>query len=140
TRDNAIEIKGIVPPQLDGRGNITSVRRAALPIRAHSEEPSVKPPIVYNVAIQDSRMTFEFFVESKFIPEHVEHKTLAGKTHYQAILKHLLKPESVNCMFRSVSPAKPRLKAMPDWPYLDDVQLCDLKSDHVRQLVLSASD
>ena len=44
-------------------------------------------------------MTFEFFVESKFIPEHVEHKTFAGKTHYQAILKHLLRPETVNRVF-----------------------------------------
>jgi integrase len=92
----------------------------------------------YNAAIQDPRMTFGFFVESKFIPEHVEHKTPAGRTHYQAILKHLLKPETVNRMFRSENPAKPKLKSAPDWPYLDEVQLCDLKPDHVRSLILSA--
>ena len=51
-------------------------------------------------------MTFAFFVESKFIPEHVEHKTLAGKTHYTSILKHLLKPETVNRMFRSAKSRK----------------------------------
>ncbi len=92
----------------------------------------------YNVAIQDSRMSFAFFVESKFIPEHVEHKALAGKTHYQSILKHLLKPKTVNRMFRSRNAGNPKLKSVPDWPYLDDVQLCDLKADHVRSLVSSA--
>jgi len=30
--------------------------------------------------IQNARMTFKSFVETKFIPEHVEHKTLAGRT------------------------------------------------------------
>jgi integrase len=80
-------------------------------------------------------MTFAFFVESKFIPEHVEHKAPAGKTHYQSMLKHLLRPETVNRMFRLENPANPKLKSVPDWPYLDDIQLCDLKADHVRSLV-----
>jgi integrase len=142
-REKAIEVNSFVPQPLGHRGSVAFVRGSGVPDRKRSEESPAKATSfipVYNAAIQDSRMTFAFFVESKFIPEHVEHKTAAGKTHYQAILKHLLKPESVNCMFGSLSPAKPRLKAVPDWPYLDDVQLCDLKSDHVRQLVLSASD
>jgi hypothetical protein len=39
------------------------------------------------------------FIETKFIPDHVEHKSFAGRTHYQAILKHILKPETVERMF-----------------------------------------
>ncbi len=92
----------------------------------------------YNVAVQDSRMTFALFVETKFIPEHVEHKTLSGKTHYRSILKHLLNPGTVNRMFRLGNPANPKLKSVPDWPYLDEVRLCDLKADHIRSLISSA--
>jgi integrase len=92
----------------------------------------------YNRAIQDSRMTFAFFVESKFIPEHVEHKAAAGRTHYQAILKHLLRPETVNEMFNQGDTVKARLKSVPDWPYLDEVQLCEFGSDHVRHIISAA--
>ena len=94
----------------------------------------------YNLAIQDSRMTFAFFVESKFIPEHVERKTLTGQRHYQAILKHLLRPETVNRVFNPQKVTNPRLKFVPGWPYLDEVRLCDITSDHVQRLVTSATD
>src|SRR5437763_13132130 len=76
---------------------------AAKPIRDHLElygargtdvieEQSAR--IGFNSVIQNARMTFCSFVETKFIPEHVEHKTLAGRTHYQAMLKHLIRPET----------------------------------------------
>jgi integrase len=94
----------------------------------------------YNPVIQDSRMTFAFFVETKFIPEHVEHKTLTGQTHYQAMLKHLLKPERVDGMFNSVKPRKARLKSVSGWPYLDEVRLCDIRPDHVRRVIAAAFD
>jgi integrase len=146
-RANAIDLKGFVPQYLDDRGNIAFVRSSALPSRGLSKESPVKtespskaesPIPVYNAAIQDSRMTFEFFVESKFIPEHVEHKTSAGRTHYQAILKHLLRPETVNRVFDPRKVANARLKSVPDWPYLDEVRLCDIEPDHVRRLVACA--
>src|SRR5581483_9383273 len=54
----------------------------------------------YNSAIQDSRMTIGFFVETKFIPEHVQYKTQAGKTHFKAMMKHILRPENVDRIFR----------------------------------------
>ncbi len=80
------------------------------------------------------------FIERKFIPHHVELKSLSGRTHYQAILKHILRPETVERLFSPyVGTAKARLKAAPDWPYLDDTRLCDLNADHVRQLTSSAS-
>jgi integrase len=91
-------------------------------------------------AIQDCRMTVSSFVETKFIPEHVEHKRPAGQTHYKAILKHLLKPETVNRIFKSVSTVQPRLQALTDWPYLDNVRLCDFTTEHVRRLVSAAFD
>ncbi len=78
------------------------------------------------------------YIEEKFIPDHVSFKTSAGRTHYQAILKHILTPETVERMF-APSGSKSRLRTLPDWPYLDHVRLCDLTSDHVRQLVMSAS-
>jgi len=78
------------------------------------------------------------YIEEKFIPNHVSSKTSAGRMHYQAILKHILTPETVERIF-APSGSKSRLRTLPDWPYLDHVRLCDLTSDHVRRLVMSAS-
>jgi integrase len=88
--------------------------------------------------IQNPKMTFRSFVETKFIPEHVEHKTLAGRTHYQAMLKHLIPPEAVQRMFNPRNVANARLKSVPDWPYLDEVRLCDFKAENVRRVVAAA--
>src|SRR4051794_40933380 len=83
-------------------------------------------------------MTLRSFVETKFIPEHVQHKTIAGRTHYQAMLKHLIRPETVHCMFNPQKVLKMRLHSDPDWPYLDEVRLCDLKPEHVRRVLAAA--
>jgi integrase len=92
------------------------------------------------VPTDDPTMCLAGFIEKKFIPEHVEHKSLSGRTHYHAILKHLIEPETVDRIFSPyVGIGKARLKALPDWPYLDHVRLCDLTPDHVRQIVASAS-
>ncbi len=89
---------------------------------------------------EDTTLSLAEFIEKKFIPHHVELKSLAGRTHYQAILKHILRPETVERLFIPYAgTAKARLKAAPDWPYLDDIRLCDLNADHVRQLTASAS-
>lgn len=91
-------------------------------------------------ANDDPTMSLATFIETKFIPNHVEHKSLAGRTHYHALLKHVLKPETVDRLFTPYDGSvKGRLRVLPDWPYLDDVRLCDLNADHVRQLVNSAS-
>lgn len=88
----------------------------------------------------DSSLTMALLIETKFIPDHVEHKSFAGRTHYQAILKHILKPETVERMFTPYLGAmKARLRAVPGWPYLDEVKLCELKPDHIRQIAASAS-
>ena len=87
----------------------------------------------------DAAMSFAIFIEKRFIPNHVRIKSAAGKAHYQAILKHILKPETVEALFaQSSAKAKMRLRAVPGWPYLDNVRLLDVNADHVRQLTTSA--
>src|SRR5579859_528961 len=94
---------------------------------------------LYEAVAQNSTMSLEEFVAKKFIPEHVEHKSTAGRKHYHAILKHVLRPEKVDRLFSpETDRPKPRLRALPEWPYLDDVRLCDLAPSHVQQLTSSA--
>ncbi len=91
----------------------------------------------------NSRETFREFVKTRFIPEHVTSKGPAGRTYYLAILKHILKPETVDSLFdagASIRIRRRRLTAIVDWPYLDDVRLCDFKPDHARSVVSAALD
>lgn len=84
-------------------------------------------------------MCLELFVATKFIPEHVETKSTAGRRHYYAILKHVLHPEKIDRLScPETDKGRARMKSLPDWPYLDDVRLCDLQPTHVRQLTASA--
>jgi integrase len=62
---------------------------------------------------------------------------MAGRRHYQAMLKHILRPDTVDQVFNP-GVAKSRLKARPDWPYLDTIRLCELREQHVRGLISSA--
>jgi integrase len=78
-------------------------------------------------------------IEESFIPRHVELKSLAGRIHYQAILKHIVTPESVDRLFVLNPPvSRRRLTTITDWPYLDHVKICDLNPGHVQQLVTAA--
>jgi len=88
---------------------------------------------------QPSSMTVAEFVENIFLPEHVSHKGPAGRTHYRAILKHVLTPEEVLRVFK-LDPAKSRvrLKADPDWPYLSRLAVADIRPEHVEKLLLAA--
>ena len=49
----------------------------------------------------DAAVCLADYVEQRFIPNHVFGKTDAGRTHYRAILKHVLTPEAVERMFAS---------------------------------------
>lgn len=91
--------------------------------------------------IQRSAMTVAEFVERKFVPEHVASKELSGRTHYQAMLKHVLTPAEVDRIF-GVSSTRPgkKLKAVPDWPYLSGLRLCDVRPEHVQRLTAAALD
>ena len=84
-------------------------------------------------------MTVAEFVTLKFAPEHVAVKRSAGRTHYQAILKHVLTPEEVDRVFHGGGDgSKGKLKANPDWPYISNVKLRDAHSDHVQRLIQAA--
>lgn len=79
------------------------------------------------------------FVEHAFVPEHVALKKLAGRIHYQAILKHVLAPEDADRAFKiDVEKSRTRLKAVQSWPYLGEMRLCDARPDDVEQLVAAA--
>lgn len=94
---------------------------------------------VVSDGILDSRLTFASFIELKFVPDHVRHKTRSGYTHYQAMLKHVITPDTVNRMFMSTPKTKRRLTAIPGWPYLDHVRLCDITSTHVGRILSAAN-
>jgi integrase len=116
------------------------MRQTIQPARQVSEvlpAPLFSTQLTYH---EDATMSLEAFVERRFIPNHVEFKRAAGRTHYQAILKHILMPETVDRLFAQYGTfTKARLRALPGWPYLDSVRLCDLNSDHVRRITYSAA-
>jgi integrase len=94
----------------------------------------------HDVHLEDSSLCMARFIETRFIPDHVKHKSFAGRTHYQAILKHILKPETVERIFTPYLGAmKARLKTVPGWPYLDEVKLSEIKPDHIRQITALAT-
>jgi len=87
-----------------------------------------------NAETSHSTMTLVDFVEKIFVPEHVAKKDASGRTHYHAILKHVLRPEEVDRIF-DAEKSRAKLKAVSEWPYLDRVRLCDIQTDDVQRLV-----
>jgi integrase len=87
----------------------------------------------------DGGMTIAEFVENSFVPEHVAIKGLAGRTHYRAILKHVLTPEEVQRVFK-LEPYKSltRLTAISDWPYISHLRLSETRPEHIERLMLAA--
>jgi integrase len=84
-------------------------------------------------------MTIADFVEKSFIPEHVVIKGLAGRTHYRAILKHVLTPEEVQRVFKlDIEASRTRLKEIPDWPYISHLALSETRPEHIERLMLAA--
>lgn len=80
------------------------------------------------------------FIEDCFIPNHVALKTETGRSHYHAVLKYVLRPETVDRLllpYKGLS--RSRLKSIPEWPYLDETRLCDITPDLVRRLVSLAA-
>jgi integrase len=86
-----------------------------------------------------SGMTVAEFVEHKFAPEHIAAKRYSGRAHYQAILKHVLTPEEVDRFFQvETGHSRAKLKTVPDWPYLNNLRLCDARPEHIQQLASAA--
>lgn len=88
----------------------------------------------------NTKLSLVTFIEKNFIPDHVQLKSAAGRAHYHAILKHVLRPETVDRLFKPYMPnVRTRLQTLPDWPYLDGLHLGELTSVHVSRLVASAT-
>ncbi len=84
-------------------------------------------------------MSIADFVEKSFVPEHVSIKGLAGRTHYRAILKHVLTPEEVQRVFNlDMEKSRTRLKAIPEWPYISHLELSHTRPEHIEQLMVAA--
>ena len=86
-----------------------------------------------------SEMTITDFVERVFVPEHVATKAASGRAHFQAILKHVLKPEEVQRVFDARSEgSKVKMKTIPDWPYLGNLPLSKTRAGTVQRLIEAA--
>jgi len=87
----------------------------------------------------ESRITIAEFVEHKFVPERVSRMRYSGQLYYRAMLKHVLKPEEVNRVFKvDTGNSKARVEAIPEWPYLGGVPLRDVQPDHIQRLISAA--
>ncbi len=123
-----VHIGPAIGPQRLTRKEAQRVVWEKLPIGQHQMEAAPQTP-----------MTVVEFVEKLFVPEHVAIKGLAGRTHYRAILKHVLTPEEVQRAFHlDMGKSRARLKAIPDWPYLSALGLEETQPAHVEQLMLAA--
>jgi integrase len=89
---------------------------------------------------QDGTSTsFMEFVEQHFIPEYVMKKRVAGRAHFQAILKHILPPERIARAFGADKETlRVRLSAVPGWPYLDTSHLSDVTLEKIQHLIHAA--
>jgi integrase len=86
-------------------------------------------------------MSLAEFVECRFAPEYVALKRSAGRAHFQAILRHILTPETVNRAFgvkSKADPSKVRNNAVPGWPYLDSLLLNNVKPENIQSLISTA--
>jgi integrase len=88
---------------------------------------------------QVSSMSLAEFVRRRFIPEFVEIKRSAGRSHFREILKYVLLSEKADGAFPGHSErANARRKAVQSWPYMDSLRLCDINEDTVHHLTSTA--
>ena len=100
----------------------------------------IEPGSPQEESIHSSMMTIASFVELKFAPEHINLKRYPSRLFYQAILKHVIRPEQVERIFQmNTSDPRRRLKAIHDWPYLDEMRLCDVRHEHVSRITSAAT-
>jgi integrase len=88
---------------------------------------------------EHSSMSLAEFVQSKFVPEYVSTRRLAGRAHFQSILKYVLTPEQVARTFETNQErGRPQLRSIPGWPYLGSLRLCDIDRDTIQHLTSTA--
>jgi integrase len=86
-----------------------------------------------------SQMTIADFVENVFIPEHVSMKAASGRTHFRAILKHVLAPEEADRVFHvEAGKSTTKLKSVPNWPYLGNLRLAETRPEDIQRLIAAA--
>jgi site-specific recombinase XerD len=79
------------------------------------------------------------FVVQCFVPEYVVCKRLAGRAHFQAILKHILTPALVDRAFKvRTDPASIKLTKIHGWPYLDNLSLHEVTPEAIQHLISAA--
>ena len=127
------------------RANLTLIGPATGPGRMTKREAqrasweSFRSRLRLDRQIQASEMTFADFVRIKFVPEHVTAMRLAGRAHYNSILKHILTPAEVDRVFHAdPERSKRKLEVVPDWPYLSNLRLHEVEPMHVERLILAA--
>jgi len=98
-----------------------------------------EPDLHVERLVENSQITIASFVERKFLTEHIAGKRSAGKAYYQSMLRHILGPEEVDRILCK-KPVQDRrlLKAIPGWPYLGKVRLCDTGPEDVSRLTTAA--
>jgi integrase len=97
------------------------------------------PPMDRDALAEPASISLAEFVERRFVAEYVAVKRSTGRAHFQAILKHILTPEAVDRAFGvNAETSKVRMKAIPGWPYLDSVRLCDVRAENVQLLISTA--
>ena len=77
------------------------------------------------------------FIERRFIPEHVAIKRPAGRSYFRTILNHVLPPEQVARAF-ALGPESPKLKTIPNWPYLESVLLSEVSPEMIQHITARA--
>ena len=86
-----------------------------------------------------SSMSLAEFVRSRFVPDYVSRRRLAGRAHFQSILKYVLTPEQVARAFEAAQKTgKLQLRSIPGWPYLGSQRLCDIDRDTIQHLTSTA--
>ncbi|KAA6457991.1 hypothetical protein DYQ86_21765 [Acidobacteria bacterium AB60] len=89
--------------------------------------------------IHPSRMTVGRFIEEKFAPEHIYSKRYAGRSFYQAILKHVIQPEEVDRIFqKNATDPRKTLRSVAGWPYLNQKRLCDVTEEDIQEIADAA--
>lgn len=84
-------------------------------------------------------ITLAEFVKHKFVPECVTPRRLAGRTHFQFILRHILTPEEVAGAFGVPAPTKhSSLRSVADWPYLGSLPLHNIDRNAIQSLTATA--
>ncbi len=84
-------------------------------------------------------ITLAEFVKHKFVPECVVPRRLAGRTHFQFILRHILAPEEVAGAFGVPPPTRDSsLRSVADWPYLGSLPLHHIDRTAIQSLTATA--